>query len=288
MKNTLLFLLSVIVFPHCLGAGEAHLSDAGNPSSMNIICYNIRMNTTSDGVNAWPLRKDKVTGLLRFHLADIFGVQEALPEQVTDLVDAFPEFDHYGVGRDDGISEGEHMSIFYRKSRYEKLNGGTFWLNEATNKPGFGWDAVCNRTCTWLKLKDLNTGKLFYIFNTHFDHRGVTAREESARLIIRFMKEINRDNLPFILTGDFNALKESAPVRIILDALKDSRNISETTPYGPDGTSGGFEVKEKTRTIDYIFVNEKVRILRHGNLSESYGLFYPSDHLPVLAEVEFK
>ena len=102
------------------------------------------------------------------------------------------------------------------------------------------------------------------------------------------MKKINRDNLPFILTGDFNAVKESAPIRIILDDLKDSRTISETTPYGPDGTSGGFEVKEKTRTIDYIFVNDKVKVLRHGNLSESYGLFYPSDHLPVLAEIEFK
>ncbi len=288
MKTTMLLLLSAIVFPLCLIAGEGDSAVTGNPSSMNIICYNIRMNTTSDGVNAWPLRKEKVTGLLRFHKADIFGVQEALPEQVRDLVDAFPEFDQLGVGRDDGISEGEHMSIFYRKSRYEKSDGGTFWLNEATGKPGFGWDAVCDRTCTWLKLKDKNTGKLFYIFNTHFDHRGVTAREESARLIVRFMKEINRDHLPFILTGDFNAAKESAPIRILMNTLIDSRNISETPPYGPEGTSGGFEVKEKTRTIDYIFVNEQVRILRHGHLSESYGLFYPSDHLPVLAEVEFK
>ena len=85
--------------------------------SFNVITYNIRMNTTGDGVNAWPLRKDKVAGLLTFHQADIFNVQEALPEQMDDLTLLFPDFDHVGVGRDDGIRKGEHMSIFFRKNR---------------------------------------------------------------------------------------------------------------------------------------------------------------------------
>lgn len=252
---------------------------------LNIITYNIRMNTSGDGVNAWPLRKDKVAGLLKFHKADIFNVQEALPEQMDDLTASFPEFDHVGVGRDDGKRAGEHMAVFYRKSRFEKLTDGMFWLNEATDKPGFGWDAVCNRTVTWIKLKDRITKKTFYVFDTHFDHRGVKARDESSKLILRKIKEINAEGLPLILTGDLNLTKESNPVQLILKELADARDKSLTPPYLPNGTSGGFEVKVMNRTIDFIFINEKVKVLRFGVLSDSFGVYYPSDHLPVLAEV---
>ena len=258
---------------------------AKKETPFNIITYNIRMNTSGDGVNAWPLRKDEVASLLKFHKADIFNVQEALPEQMDDLTASFPDFDHVGVGRDDGKRAGEHMAVFYKKSRFEKLTDGMFWLNEATEKPGFGWDAVCNRTVTWIKLKDRITKKSFYVFDTHFDHRGVKAREESAKLILRKIKEINKEGLPLILTGDLNLIKESDPVQLILKELADARDKSQTPPYLPNGTSGGFEVKVMSRTIDFIFINGKVKVLRFGVLSDSFGVYYPSDHLPVLAEV---
>jgi endonuclease/exonuclease/phosphatase family metal-dependent hydrolase len=256
--------------------------------SFNIMTFNIRMNTPDDGVNAWPLRKDKVMGLIKFHQADLFGVQEALLLQMNDLKAGLPEFDSFGVGRDDGKEAGEFMTIFYRKSRFEKVDAGTFWLSPTPDKPGLGWDAVCNRTCTWIKLKDKATKKYFYHFNTHFDHRGRTAREESAKLILKFMGEINKENLPMLLTGDFNSTKEAPPIQIILKVLFDTRDKCQTAPYGPTGTSGGFAVKEHKNTIDYIFINQKVNVLRHGVLSDSTGLFFPSDHLPVLAEVEIQ
>ena len=251
----------------------------------NIMTYNIRMNTPNDGVNAWPLRKDRVIGLLRFHQADLFGVQEALPEQVRDLEQGMPEFAHVGVGRDDGKSQGEHMLIFYRTSRFEKLADGNFWLSPTPDKPGLGWDAACNRTCTWIKLRDKITKKVFYHFNTHLDHMGKVAREESPKLILKNMAEINKENLPLILTGDFNAVKKSVPIQIILKVLSDSREKCQVPPYGPEGTSGGFDVKLMPHIIDYIFINEKVMVLRHGIITDSIGLFYPSDHLPVLAEI---
>jgi endonuclease/exonuclease/phosphatase family metal-dependent hydrolase len=244
------------------------------------------MNTPADGENAWPLRKDKVAGLLRFHKADIFNVQEALPEQMDDLVERFPEFDHVGVGRDDGKRAGEHMAIFFNKKRFSKLTDGMFWLSETPDKPGLGWDACCNRTCTWIKLKDNFTGKKFFILDTHLDNRGVKAREEGAKMIVERMAEINKEGLPLILTGDFNLVKDTPPIKEILKVLDDARDKSLTAPYGPEGTSGGFAVKAKSRTIDFIFVNQKVKVLRHGVLSDSFNMFYPSDHLPVLAEVQ--
>ena len=251
----------------------------------NIITYNIRMNTPDDGVNAWPLRKDKVAGLLKFHEADIFNVQEALPEQMDDLTALFPDVDHVGVGRDDGVRLGEHMAVFFKKARFEKVTDGMFWLSQTPDKPGLGWDAVCNRTVTWIKLKDKITKKSFYVFDTHFDHRGRVAREESAKLILKDIKDINKENLPLILTGDLNLTKNTVPVQSILKELNDALDKSITPPYGPAGTSGGFNVKVMSNKIDFIFINNKVTVLRHGVLSDSFGLFYPSDHLPVLAEV---
>jgi len=272
--------LFLAFFPSDMAYGQSK-----KETPVNIITYNIRMNTPDDGVNAWPLRKEKVTGLLKFHKADIFNVQEALPEQMDDLTTMMPEYDHVGIGRDDGKRAGEHMAIFYRKSRFEKLSDGMFWLSETPDKPGFGWDAACNRTCTWIKLKDKVTGKRFLVLDTHLDHRGMKAREEGVKLILSRIPEINSENLPLIFTGDFNLVKESGPVRAILEVLDDARDKTISTPYGPDGTSGGFAVRDKSRTIDFIFINKKVTVLRHGALSDSFGMFYPSDHLPVLAEV---
>jgi endonuclease/exonuclease/phosphatase family metal-dependent hydrolase len=251
----------------------------------NIITYNIRMNTPDDGVNAWPLRKEKVTSLLKFHQADIFNVQEALPEQMDDLMAAFPDFDHVGVGRDDGVRKGEHMAVFFRKARFEKIKDGMFWLSETPGKPGLGWDAACNRTVTWIKLKDKITKKSFYVFDTHFDHRGRVAREEAAKLILKSIGEINQEHLPLILTGDLNLTKNTVPVQSILKVLYDAQDKSVMAPYGQAGTSGGFDVKMMPNKIDFIFINDKVTVLRHGVLSDSFGLYYPSDHLPVLAEV---
>jgi endonuclease/exonuclease/phosphatase family metal-dependent hydrolase len=263
--------------------------------SFNLMTYNIRLNTTGDGINAWPLRKDKVIGLIRFHQADIFDVQEAVTLQMTDLASAFPGFDYVGVGRDDGKAAGEYMSIFYRKERFEKITDGMFWLNENTTQPGKGWDASYNRTCTWIKLKDRITGKSFYVFNTHLDNNGTVAREEGAKLILKKMKEINTEELPLVFTGDFNSTKEEAPIQTVLKELKDTKAISVTPPYGPDITSNGFAVGAMNMVIDYIFVNDKVSIIRHGVLSDSFPsdetppkYYYPSDHLPVLVELQLK
>lgn len=286
MKILIFALMSFFLIP-LITIGNGSANKKNQPTSINIMTYNVRMNTEADGVNAWPLRKDRVIGLLTFYKPDLFGIQEGLPEQVADIAAGLSDFENVGVGRDDGKSAGEHMSIFYRKSRFQQLDWGTFWLNEATDRPGLGWDAACNRTCTWIKLKDIESKKVFYGFNTHFDHRGTVARVEAAKLILKFMKEINRENLPFVLTGDFNSVKESEPIQILLKELKYSRSICLTKPYGPEYSSGGFEVKPPTRIFDYIFVNDKVSVLRHGILTDSNGEYYPSDHLPVLAEIVF-
>jgi endonuclease/exonuclease/phosphatase family metal-dependent hydrolase len=282
------FFRSALILMIIAGLSSICFGQSRKEAPFTIIQYNIRLNTPNDKDNAWPFRKEKVAGLLRFHGADIYNVQEALPEQMDELNTLMPEFDHVGVGRDDGKRSGEHMGIFYKRARFQKLNSGMFWLSETPDKPGLGWDAACNRYVQWIKLKDKITKKTFYVFDTHFDHVGMKAREESVNMILRYMEDINQEKLPLILTGDLNLVKTSAPVMSILAVMKDAMDVTQTPHYGPVSTSGGFDVKILQSKIDYIFINDGVEVLRHGHLSDSFGLFYPSDHLPVLAELRIK
>lgn len=257
--------------------------------NIRVITYNIRYNNPGDGVNAWPNRSQQVAALLDFHRADLFGLQEALIGQIEDIQVQLPHMKWVGVGRDDGKNAGEFSPIFYNAEKFDGLKSGTFWLNEATDKPGLGWDAACNRVCTWIILKEKKTGTKFIVFNTHFDHIGMKARTESAKLILSKIEENNRENLPVILTGDFNLTPQAEPISVITTKLKDSRAISQKAPYGPEGTFNSFKFDAPMKDrIDYIFVNSKIEVLQYGVLTDSKDQRYPSDHQPVLVSLKLK
>ena len=145
-----------------------------------------------------------------------------------------------------------------------------------------------NRICTWARFKEKETQKTFYVFNTHFDHKGVKARKESAILLLKKISEIVKRNEPLILTGDFNLTPEEKPLVLIRQKMKDSRQISETIPQGPMGTFNNFDITSKLENrIDYIFVNRFVDIKTYSAITDSKEGRYPSDHLPVLVELKF-
>lgn len=257
---------------------------------MNIVSYNIRFNNPDDGINAWPNRIEMVSGLLRFHEADIFGMQEALIGQIEDIEANMPGYEWLGVGRDKGDNSGEFSPIFYRKSKFILLEHGTFWLSETPDEPSKGWDAAFNRIVTWGKFQSKETGKRFYVFNTHFDHMGVEARKNSATLIRSKIQELSgQSQLPVILTGDFNLTPDTEPIALIKKYLSDSREISLEPPYGPVGTFNEFSPgTEGNNRIDYIFVNSGVKILKYGVLSDVKENRSPSDHLPVLIRIQLR
>ena len=255
--------------------------------NIRVITYNIRYNNPGDGVNAWPNRSIQVSALLEFHQADVFGLQEALIGQIEDIHTQLPQMNWVGVGRDDGEKAGEFSPIFYNSEKFKALKNGGFWLNEATDQPGLGWDAACNRVCTWIELKEIKTGTTFMVFNTHFDHIGMKARTESAKLILKKIEELNKKNLPVILTGDFNLTPDKEPISVITNKLRDSKSISKQAAYGPEGTFNSFKFDALMKDrIDYVFVNNQVKVLRYGVLTDSKDQRYPSDHQPVLVDLE--
>jgi len=294
MRNSLIFSLLAI------SAIATHVdasAQTDSAHSLNVMSFNLRYNNPEDGVNAWPLRKELVANTLRFHHADLIGVQEALHGQLEDLSEMLPEFKWLGVGRDDGKTQGEYSAILYRHARFELLEQGNFWLSENPQQAGsVGWDAAITRIVTWAKFRDLHSGETFYHFNTHFDHMGQKAREESAKLLRARIAQIPT-KFQVIVTGDFNAEETSAVYRTMteeraaqgkttqLRTLKNTRDISALPHHGPLWTFHGFGKAQPRTRIDYIFVSEGVRVLRHAAIYDFGEEHYPSDHLPVLAEV---
>ncbi|PZX51881.1 endonuclease/exonuclease/phosphatase family metal-dependent hydrolase [Algoriphagus ratkowskyi] len=254
----------------------------------NFATFNIRYANQNDVGNLWADRLSHVSSLIQFHQIELFGVQEALHNQLTDLSTELG-YKYIGVGRDDGTEKGEYAAILYNPKKFEILDQGTFWLSPTPEKPSKGWDAALNRVCTWGKFKD-ESGKSFFVFNIHYDHIGQQAREESSKLVMAQVAKINKENAPAILMGDFNVKPDNAAYTTITSDpdWKDARLISEIPAYGPAGTFTGFDWERMPEgIIDHVFVKGDIKVIRHGILTDNYGKKYPSDHFPVLVEVEF-
>jgi endonuclease/exonuclease/phosphatase family metal-dependent hydrolase len=279
MKHLFIKLLTVLTVLALQSYGQSH----------RILSYNIRYQNSIDSINGWEFRKENVVGLIRYHQADVVGVQEAQPGQIKDLEQMLPEFAWYGVPRVEGKS-GEYTAIFYKKDKYQLVSSGTFWYSETPHvKESKSWDAYFPRTASWCKLKDKKSGAQFFVFNTHLDHRGVVAREKSAEVLLQQIDAV-AGRAPVIVTGDFNTTPSSVPYQKLTEGkrLFDSIHITAMPHYGPINTSSGFTVQKQPirARIDYVFVSDKVKVLQHATLSDQQEGRYYSDHLPVLAVVD--
>lgn len=252
---------------------------------LNVFSYNIRMNSPNDGLNIWENRKQWVAQSIEFFEGDLIGAQEVTYTQLKDLDSLLPEYDYIGVGRQGG-NQGEFSPIFYRKDQFEVLNSETFWLSQSPDSiASVGWDAALPRIVTWAAFKQKETGKTFFHFNTHFDHRGSTARKESAQLILDKIKEIAGD-APVILTGDFNIRPEQEPYAVLLEELKDTYH-SVDQKYGPEHTFNAWDYKGDGdfHRIDYIFFKgQGIESLKYHVLDGQRGKHFISDHFPVIVK----
>jgi len=257
--------------------------------NLEVMTYNIRYANENDGENSWSKRKDHLANQIKFYEPDIFGVQEGLLEQMDYLKENLHKYNYVGVGREDGKNKGEFSALFYDTDQFKVLKEDTFWLSETPEKISVGWDAALPRICTFALFENKTSKQKFWIFNTHFDHIGEKAREESAKLIFSKIEKINTAYLPVILMGDFNLEPESNAIQFLSEEMDDSKSLSKNVVFGPDGTFNGFNFLEPvTRRIDYIFTSKgDLEVLKYAVLSDSWNLKYPSDHLPVFVELRF-
>jgi len=279
-------LVALALVPFFVGACQ----DSRSYQSVSAMTFNIRYANLSDGIHVWENRKDWVAEIIRESEVDVAGLQEALRHQIDTLSIRLPDYEWVGQGRSDGQNGGEFSPIFFKTDRVQILETGTFWLSPWPDSVGsIGWDAVLPRVVTWASFESKAVADTFLLFNTHFDHRGQDAREESARLLRRKIVEI-AGGRPFIVTGDFNTLDSQPPYSLLTSKtpfapiLLDTRSAAVQSDMT---TFRGFEVGlTESRTIDFIFHSESFLATAHEVLDESREGSYPSDHLPVLVVLD--
>ena len=261
--------------------------------NLKIVSFNIRYANKSDDINSWENRKPLVKNYLKKGNFDIISFQEVLKPQLDFLFEILPEYSAITAGRDDGINGGEHCSIFFKSSKFELLAKSHFWLSEKPEEAGsIGWGAHLPRIVTWVKLQNKRTGHIFFVYNTHLSHVSEYARNQSVLLLLNKIKSIS-DNVPVIVTGDFNS-EPNSQVHMLMTgnwhkhfSFSDTHKISTFPSKTNDYSFNGFKNRNGIKRIDYIFVNGYLDVLNYKTSKIIKDNIYISDHFPIMAEVKF-
>lgn len=279
IKIITLFLLSLVL----INCEKDEIPNWTNDFDISVMSFNIRYDTEEDGDNKWDNRKQACLDMLTEIEPTVFGIQEGLHNQVSFLDRNLSDYDYIGVGRDDGHSSGEYAAIFYSTQHLELLDDGNFWLSETPDEPSLGWDANNIRIVTWAKLKLTSKNKIFYVFNTHFDHKGKTAQEEASKLLAQKITEIAGEESVFII-GDFNMLKGNSRLEPItntyLDAREDAPELDKNKSFNAWGKWYIY------RNIDFIFY-KNAETLSFRTVIKDYGVPFISDHYPLIGYFDF-
>lgn len=218
---------------------------------------------------------------------DVVGLQECSYDCYKGLTKDLPGYTFVGVGRENGKldkNSGESCGILYKTEKFTLVDSGTFWLSETPDTPSKGWDADYIRICTWVILKNNETGEEFAHVNTHLenidDGTGVEALEKGAQMVID--KALSLD-MPVVVTGDMNFEKGTAYYNTFVNAsFRDSQDVAANTMDGP--TYHG----DPTEHIDYVFVNDRItEVITYKLVEDQFDGQYPSDHYPIYVDLKF-
>lgn len=250
---------------------------------VNVMTFNIRYENPNDGINSFDNRKNLIKALLDKEMPDVIGFQEMVDGQRKWFDENMPNYTLVGSGRNPDYC-GEGVSIAYNKHKFSLIKFDQFWLSPTPHIPGsrFSVDqSGCPRTTVFATLASKEDASVFCFANTHLDHAGKAAKLCGANLI---MSKLTCENIyPFVLTGDFNSLPGSDPIKEITSI----KGVNELTKgiKNNGATFHGFGKVTKNYKIDYIFSNIKaVKDSLKVHTDNENGIWV-SDHYPISVTV---
>ena len=243
--------------------------------TFRVMTFNIRNGLADDGSNSWEHRRHLTAQVIRDSNADIIGLQEVFEFQLEYLKGELPEYAFYSVGREDGDNHGEQCSILWRADIFHPFDLKTFWLSDTPNIPNSKtWGNRITRICSWLGIDEG-----FYFYNTHWDHESAEARIKSAEMIAGR----GLSSVPWIVVGDFNAEPNSPDLAPLIE-LEGCEFVSRDNSIG---SFHDFRGGEGGPSIDHMFVGGGIKAKLVEVVQTSESGIYPSDHYPVIFEVDF-
>lgn len=206
---------------------------------------------------------------------DSLGTQEMNGDWMEKLEQLMPDYDSYGVrrGGDDSEKKSEMNSVFWLRDKYDCVDKGTFWLSETPDKESRYNGAGCNRVCTYVVLRDRESGRQYIHMNTHLDNASDEARVFGAGVITQRIAQLREQypGVPIVLSGDFNDYIDGPACSVISQVL--SANPADVNTYHDWGKySNG-------QPIDFIFTDAKasgcivLNDTSNGFISDHYGIY---------------
>lgn len=257
-----------------------------------VLSFNIRYDRPDPGVRAWTERREVVAAIIREN-ADLAGLQEVLPNQRQEVMERCAGFEIVGLGREPG-DRGESSPVLVRKDRLAVLESGTFWFSDTPDVAGSkSWGNDIPRICTWAKLRALKDDSVVWFFNLHLDHRSQPSREKSTALLLERIKN-RAGSEPVIIAGDFNATPENPAIITLSDASTSLRTIYGLAGIPAAGTFHDFTGRPAASAIDFIFLDpahwkvSRAEILKTTFPASDGSIAWPSDHFPLMAEIELR
>lgn len=254
---------------------------------LKLMSYNIRfVNSKDTGVYAWKSRREANIKMFKKVKPDVFGIQEPTPEAISYLKKHLLQYDSYG--RCGKKVTDRVPTIFWLRDRFELLDCGHFWVSDTPEVISKGWDAMHYRPTSWVKLRECATGKEFYYFNTHLDHKGSEAKKNGVRVNVEQMQKIAGNDAVVFISGDMNIQRHKNNGYFLnpyYDWMKGARESARHSTAAP--TFNGFkDEKKKAAYLDYIFYRgNDVKARRFKVCDEKgYGVKYISDHYPIVCE----
>ena len=251
--------------------------------------FNIRYGLAEDGENHWDHRKHLVIDRIKAFSPDLLGMQECRDDSQGEFIKAnLKEYEFHGTRRGgNGDVALEMAPVLFKKSAFQLSEKGCFWLSETPGIPGSkSWGSTFPRTATWAKLAQQGTGREVIFVNTHFDYEP-SAIDKSAQLLQQWITQATEKH-PVILTGDFNADKNSSAYkRLTLEAgLADVYRQAHPNKYS-EGTFHGFGKADELKSIDWVLASNHFEVVSAEIDYCHEGNIYPSDHYPVIASLQW-
>lgn len=176
-------------------------STATSITELRIASWNIKVPNPKDSLDhGWHTRKYAIANAIEKEQPDIMGLQEDCYFQSDDLMRDLQleaQYDRYGlfnrngesfptrdwpenVFSNDGLRDGEHNSVWWRRDRFELISTDTFWLSLSPQTPGSSLGEETGRIVNCVILQD----------RLHNDGNGVAKNRDnnknSSALAIRF------------------------------------------------------------------------------------------------------
>lgn len=223
---------------------------------------------------------------------DSMGVQEMNSIWVGRLSALADEYAYYGEPRDDisSVKETEMSGIFYLKDKYDLLESDTFWISETPEVMSIYPGAGCYRTCSYVVLRDRETGFTYAHLNTHLDNVSAAAQNLGGELIVQKAQALDEKyggNLTMVVTGDFNQYVTGEACAALLGA--GFQNASDVAPGAENQvTYHGWGEITSGQPIDFIFYSGELQAQNYTVYTEKTGRAYTSDHYCISAEFDIQ